>query len=134
MPMHFLRSKRTADPKLERIDCLLGAGTRVSGDLVFCGGLRIDGRVEGDVSVAHIEAGTLTVGDEGVVAGDVRVSHLVVFGCIEGSVHATGLVELRAGARIRGDVHYGAIEMHQGAVIEGHLMRCGGKASGGGWQ
>lgn len=69
MPMHFLRSKRTADPKLERIDCLLGAGTRVSGDLVFCGGLRIDGRVEGDVSVAHIEAGTLTVGDEGVWPG-----------------------------------------------------------------
>ena len=76
--------------------------------------------------------GHATIGDQGRVAGEVRVSHLVVYGCIEGPVHASGLVELRAGARIRGDVHYGAIEMHQGAVIEGHMIRCVGRASG--WQ
>ena len=99
MPMHFLRSKRTADPKLERIDCLLGVGTQVRGDLIFSGGLRIDGQVDGDVTVSCTDAGTLTIGDQGRVAGEVRVSHLVVYGCIEGPVHASGLVELRAGAR-----------------------------------
>ena len=132
--MPFLRTTRqmTDDPKLERIDCLLGVGTQVRGDLIFSGGLRIDGQVDGDVTVSCTDAGTLTIGDQGRVAGEVRVSHRVVYGCIEGPVHASGLVELRAGARIRGDVHYGAIEMHQGAVIEGHMIRCVGRASG--WQ
>ena len=100
--MPFLRTTRqmTDDPKLERIDCLLGVGTQVRGDLIFSGGLRIDGQVDGDVTVSCTDAGSLTIGDQGRVAGEVRVSHLVVYGYIDGPVHASGLVELRAGARI----------------------------------
>lgn len=77
--MPFLRTTRqmTDDPKLERIDCLLGVGTQVRGDLIFSGGLRIDGQVDGDVTVSCTDAGTLTIGDQGRVAGEVRVSHLV---------------------------------------------------------
>ena len=65
--MPFLRTTRqmTDDPKLERIDCLLGVGTQVRGDLIFSGGLRIDGQVDGDVTVSCTDAGTLTIGDRG---------------------------------------------------------------------
>ena len=28
-----------------RIDCLIGAGTRVDGNIIFSGGLRVDGQV-----------------------------------------------------------------------------------------
>ena len=107
MHFDFGRTRKTGDPMQERIDCLVGAGATVVGDLTFTGGLRIDGRVEGDV----------------------RVSHLVVFGRVTGSIYATGLVDLRGHAHIAGNVHYGAIEMQKGAVIEGHLIRH--KAAGG---
>ena len=32
------------------IDTLIGASTRIEGDLLFCGGLRIDGHVRGNVT------------------------------------------------------------------------------------
>lgn len=121
--MHFGRMKKTGDPVQERIDCLVGVGTSLTGDLTFTGGLRIDGRVVGDVIVSPVHPGTLTIGDDGCVEGDVRVSHLIVFGRVCGSIYATGLVDLRANAQVAGDVHYGAIEMQKGAVVEGHLIR-----------
>jgi cytoskeletal protein CcmA (bactofilin family) len=120
--MLFGRRKKRGDPLQERIDCLIGAGTTVAGDLIFTGGLRIDGMVQGDVTVSDIKAGTLVIGDGGCIQGDVRVSHVIVYGEIRGTVYATGLVELHSNARITGDIHYDAIEMQAGAQIVGHLV------------
>lgn len=121
--MFFGRKKKRGDPLEERIDCLIGAESRINGDLIFTGGLRIDGHISGDVSVSRVDAGTLTIGDGGCVQGDVRVSHVIVYGEIRGTVYATGLVDVRPNARIVGDVHYGALEMQAGALIEGHLIK-----------
>lgn len=121
--MFFGRSKKRGDPLQERIDCLLGAGASIQGDLIFTGGLRIDGQVVGDVSVARVDAGTLTIGDQGCIEGDVRVSHVIVYGEIRGTIYATGLVDVRPNARISGDVHYGSLEMQAGAQIDGHLIK-----------
>jgi len=121
--MLFGRSKKRGDPLQERIDCLIGADASIQGDLVFTGGLRIDGRITGDVAVARIDAGTLTIGDQGCIEGDVRVSDVIVYGEIRGTVYATGLVDVRPNARIWGDVHYGSLEMQAGALIEGHLIK-----------
>lgn len=121
--MLFGRKKKRGDPLQERIDCLIGPGTTIAGDLIFTGGLRIDGMIQGDVTVSDIKAGTLVIGDGGCIEGDVRVSHVIVYGEIRGTVYATGLVELHPNARIAGDVHYDAIEMRAGAEIVGHLVR-----------
>jgi cytoskeletal protein CcmA (bactofilin family) len=51
------------------------------------------------------------------------VSNLVVFGRIDGSVYVTGLVELRASAKVSGDVYYGSLEMEAGSVIDGRLVK-----------
>ena len=41
----FNRAKRASPQK--RIDCLIGAGTGVRGDVMFTGGLRVDGQISG---------------------------------------------------------------------------------------
>jgi cytoskeletal protein CcmA (bactofilin family) len=41
---------------------------------------------------------------------------------IHGPVHATETLELQAGSRVKGDVYYKSIEIHQGAVVEGRLV------------
>ena len=61
------------------------------------------------------------VGEKGCVNGDIRVSHLIVYGSITGTIHVTDLIELRPTAVILGDVYYGSMEMQMGAVIEGNL-------------
>jgi cytoskeletal protein CcmA (bactofilin family) len=116
-------TKKVAEPLQQRVDCLIGAETTVTGDVVFSGGLRIDGKITGDVTVSNVKAGTLTLGEHGCIDGDVRVSNLVVFGKIDGSVYVTGLVELRSSARVTGDVYYGSLEMEAGSVIDGRLVK-----------
>jgi cytoskeletal protein CcmA (bactofilin family) len=121
--MFFGRSKKNDDPMQERIDCLIGSDACITGDVIFTGGLRIDGKIKGDVTVSNINPGTLMIGDQGSIEGVVRVSHLIVFGEIRGTVYATGLVDMRSKGRISGDVHYGELEVQAGAVIEGNLVK-----------
>lgn len=109
------------------IDSLIGAGTQIEGNIFFSGGLRIDGEVLGNVQAAGDAAVTLVISEKARIRGEVNVSHLVMNGCIEGRVRVTDSLEMESRARIVGDVEYQLIEMHQGAVIEGHLLPRGKK-------
>jgi len=112
--------------KLEsRIDCLIGASTAIDGNITFSGGLRVDGRVRGNVAAAEGEAGTLVVSEHAQVEGEIRVSHAVINGTVTGPVHASEYIELQPKANVTGDVHYKTIEMHLGAVVQGRLSNQG---------
>ncbi|MFO1316319.1 MAG: polymer-forming cytoskeletal protein [Burkholderiales bacterium] len=115
----FERKKNA--PAQKRIDSLIGAGTTVDGDVTFSGGLRIDGIVRGNVATANGENGTLVVSEQARVDGEVKVSHVVVNGMINGPVTANDFLELQAKARIVGDIEYRSLEMHMGAVVQGRL-------------
>lgn len=105
----------------KRIDCLIGAGTIVHGDISFSGGLRIDGRVEGNVTAASEGSATLVVSEQARVDGDIKVSHVVINGSVNGQISAKDYLELQAKARVVGDVAYRTLEMHLGAVVQGRL-------------
>ena len=107
---------------LKRIDSLIGGGTTLTGNIVFTGGLRVDGAVVGNVQGSNGEASTLVVSEQAKVTGEIRVSHLVVNGQIEGPVHVTDYLELQPKARVKGDIHYQRLEMHVGATVEGRLI------------
>lgn len=106
-----------------RIDSLIGAGTSIEGCVRFSGGLRVDGEVKGSVLAAETaSASTLVVSDQARIEGEVSVAHLVLNGTIVGPVKVAGSLEMQPKAKIIGDVTYAAIEMHQGAVIDGCLV------------
>jgi cytoskeletal protein CcmA (bactofilin family) len=105
----------------KRIDSLIGAGTTVRGDIVFEGGLRIDGQVVGNVTASEGKPATLVVSDAARVDGRIEVSHLVINGAVNGPVAARDYLELQPKARIVGDVSYKTLEMHVGAQIQGRL-------------
>lgn len=113
--------KSKAAPPQKRIDSLIGAGTVVRGDLVFEGGLRIDGEVHGNVSAADGKPATLVISEQARVDGRIQVTHVVVNGMVNGPVIASDYLELQPKARIAGDVSYRTLEMHVGAVIDGRL-------------
>jgi cytoskeletal protein CcmA (bactofilin family) len=104
------------------IETLIGQHTVIAGDLTFSGGLRLDGRVRGNVIAEHGKSSMLVVSETAVVEGEIRVGHLILNGTVNGPVHAQELLELQPKARIDGEVHYAALEMHQGAVVQGRLV------------
>lgn len=105
-----------------RIDSLIGHGTRIAGDVSFSGGLRIDGEVIGNVRADAGQASTLVLSEQARVEGAIEVSHLVVNGTVSGPVYVSEYVELQAKSRVTGDVYYKTLEMHVGAIIEGKLV------------
>ena len=107
---------------VETIDTLIGTGTMLQGDLEFTGGLRIDGHVKGHVSARDGSNGTLVLSESGVVEGDISVPHVVLNGTVKGNISSVGHVELQANAKITGDIHYKAVEMELGAVLNGSLV------------
>jgi cytoskeletal protein CcmA (bactofilin family) len=113
--------KQASKPQ-NRIDSLIGATTRIEGNVVFSGGLRVDGMVRGNVASVAEQPGTLVVSAEARIDGEIQAAHIVVSGSINGPVHATETLELQAGCRVKGDVYYKSIEIHQGAVVEGRLV------------
>lgn len=108
-----------------RIDSLIGSTTRIEGNVFFSGGLRVDGMIRGNVSALPDQPGTLVVSEHARIDGEVEASHVVVNGTINGPLNATETLELQAGSRVKGDVHYKSIEMLQGAVVEGRLVHRG---------
>lgn len=105
------------------IDTLIGQDTRLEGDVVFAGGLHVDGTIRGSVS-AEDDNAVLTLSEGGKIEGDVRVPNVVLNGRIEGDVHA-GHVELAARSRIIGNLYYQMIEMAMGAEVNGSLIHSG---------
>ena len=116
------RNKEKVSKPVETIDTLIGAGSILQGDLEFTGGLRVDGHIKGHVSAQDSNNGTLVLSESGVIEGDVNVPHVVVNGTVKGNIASTGHVELQANANINGDIHYKAVEMELGAVLNGSLV------------
>lgn len=121
--------KNGAAAAAKQIDSLIGKGTRVEGNIHFSGGLRVDGEIVGQVT-AEPGASTLVLSEHGRIEGEVRVAHLVVNGSISGPVRVSEFLEMQPKARINGDVEYASIEIQQGAVIEGRLLRLAEPVSG----
>src|SRR3990172_5088288 len=105
-----------------RIDCLIGSGTTIEGNITFTGGLRVDGHVRGNVSTAGDKPGTLVLSEQARIEGEIRVSHVVINGTVVGPVHAVEYVELQAKANVTGDVYYRTLEIQLGAVVQGRLV------------
>jgi len=114
------RKKRTA-----KIDSLIGQNTEIHGDIVFTGGLHVDGKVVGNVEATD-PGSLLTISDQGVIEGEVKIPNIILNGHVIGDVHATERIELAAQARVNGNVFYNLIEMAIGAEVNGKLVHRSG--------
>lgn len=104
------------------IDSLIGAGSRIEGNITFTGGMRIDGHVGGNVRGSGDKVCTLVVSEQAQVEGEIEVAKVLINGTVVGPVRAAEYIELMPKARVSGDIHYKSIEMHVGAIVQGRLV------------
>jgi cytoskeletal protein CcmA (bactofilin family) len=120
--------KRHSTPK-NRIESLIGAGTRIEGNVSFSGGLRVDGEVSGNIVAVPGKPSTLVLSEHGRVNGEISVTHLVLNGMVDGPVRAADYLELQSKAKVTGNVHYKTLEIQLGAIVEGRLIHLADAAS-----
>ncbi len=104
------------------ITTLIGRDTEVQGDVIFQGGLHVEGRILGNVQASDDGNALLILAEGGVIEGEVRVAHAIVNGLVRGDVRVSGQLDLEASARVEGHVHYHLLEMHLGAEVNGKLV------------
>jgi cytoskeletal protein CcmA (bactofilin family) len=108
--------------KAPRVVTVVGTGTQISGNVVFAGGLHVDGIITGDVHADGAESSALTLSESGTIEGEVRVPNIVINGTVIGDVYGTNRVELAPNAKITGTVYYHLLEMAMGAEVNGRLV------------
>jgi cytoskeletal protein CcmA (bactofilin family) len=118
----FGKKEKTNETR-NRITSLISADTQIDGNITFQGGLRIDGRVTGNITASGGKPSTLVLSEGAFVRGEVRVSHAVINGTVLGPVHSYEYLELLAHAKVAGVVSYTNIEIHLGATVNGVVRR-----------
>jgi len=104
------------------VQCLIGSGVEISGDLKFSGGLHVEGRVLGHIIGDKAHHSKLTLCDAGYIEGDVTTFEAEINGTVKGDVHATGKVTLHPQSKVDGNIYYETIEILRGACINGKLI------------
>lgn len=94
---------------------LLGKNARFKGAIMFEGTARIDGRLEGDISTA----GTLVIGEEAIVEGNIVARTVICAGNITGDIVASERVELLAPAIFTGRVKTPRLSLQEGVSFLG---------------
>lgn len=98
-----------------QISTLIGKGSVLQGDFTVEGSARIDGKVNGNVSVT----GTLTVGAAGAIMGDVTALAVIIGGEVQGDVNAPDKAELTETAKVIGNITTSVIVIDENAVFQG---------------
>lgn len=104
------------------VETLIGPRVVFRGDVVFSGGLYVEGRIIGKVMAEEGQSAVLTLAEKGVIEGEVHVPTVVVAGTLHGDIHAAERIELAGTARVQGNIHYKVVEMAAGAMITGRLI------------
>lgn len=105
-------ARRTPPSRL--MTSIIANGVRIKGAVEADGAeLQVDGEIEG-----NLKGGSLTIGDTGIVKGDVVAENVLVNGRVEGSLRARK-VQLARNAHVLGDITHQSLSVEMGAVFEG---------------
>lgn len=96
---------------------IIARGVTLEGNFQGQGDVSVEGHVKGSL----ITTGSLTVGPEAVIEAEVKAAEASVAGTIQGNVTVTNRCEVRATAKIIGDVTAQVIAIEAGASLQGRL-------------
>ncbi|MDQ0338805.1 cytoskeletal protein CcmA (bactofilin family) [Caldalkalibacillus uzonensis] len=99
----------------EKVNTLIGKGTRLEGKIVSSSSLRLDGELVGEIQTE----GNITLGKEGNVHGNLYAKNITIEGRIEGNLCAKKHIYLSSSAQVLGDITAESLEMEKGATFNG---------------
>jgi cytoskeletal protein CcmA (bactofilin family) len=97
------------------LNALLGKGSQFEGKLIFEGTVRIDGKFAGEI----ISTDTLIIGEGAEVKANLSVGALVCLGDYAGDAKAVKSIELKAPAKVRGNLTTASIVVERGVFFDG---------------
>lgn len=118
---------------VKQLSSLIAEDVEINGDVCFAGGIRIDGRIRGNVTVRDAEAGAralLVLSETGRIEGGVSCADAVINGVVVGDLEIAHFLELQSNARVSGAIRYHRLQMDVGATVCGQLLQADAAAPG----
>lgn len=103
------------------LNTILGKGSVIEGKISIKNSVRVDGRIVGEIS----STGTVTVGDNGEIEGDVTANRAIVGGKVKGRINASAKAVLEANSVFIGDLQTAKLTIDEGAMFEGRCLMTG---------
>jgi cytoskeletal protein CcmA (bactofilin family) len=108
----------TTEKKPVSDSSIIGSSLYISGEIRGNEDLVITGRHKGKID---LKDNTLIVKRNAKVQGDIYIKNIDVQGKIEGTIYASGKVDVRNGAKITGDIFAFRISIEEGAQYKGSV-------------
>jgi cytoskeletal protein CcmA (bactofilin family) len=93
----------------------LSNDVELKGTLRFSGELTFDGKLEGEIQ----SEGTLNLGDNAVVKGNISANSVIVRGKINGNVTAKEKIDIKTKTELFGDIRAARLVMEEGVTFVG---------------
>jgi len=122
----FTKRKKPPSIEVTKLSSLIAEDVEITGEVCFSHGIRVDGRIEGNVvgrpgpGPAHA---LLVLSDKGRIEGNVSCGDAVVNGTIVGDLHIEHFLELKSNAQVTGAIHYENLQMDVGAAVRGQMHK-----------
>ena len=94
---------------------ILSADVEIKGTIKFQNELTVDGKVEGEIT----SAGTLTVGENSEIKGEIKTKSVTVLGKVHGNITVEERCELKSRAVLYGDLKATRLIIEEGATFVG---------------
>lgn len=94
---------------------VLANDVEIKGSIKFSHDLIIDGKIEGEVQ----SDGSLTVGENALIKGEIKTRSVIIFGKVEGNITVLERCELKSNAILVGDIEAGTLSIEEGATFMG---------------
>jgi cytoskeletal protein CcmA (bactofilin family) len=94
---------------------ILSSDVELKGTLKFNGELTFDGKIDGDI----LSEGSLSLGDNAVVKGNITVNSVVLRGKINGNVTAKEKIDIKTRTELFGDIRASRLVMEEGVTFVG---------------
>ncbi|MCC6548835.1 MAG: polymer-forming cytoskeletal protein [Ignavibacteriaceae bacterium] len=94
---------------------IISPGVEIQGDIVTKGSVRIDGKITGNITAE----GSITVGLNGEVRGDIKALSIIIDGKVTGTIYSQERLHLESHADIEGDLFVSKLIVEEGARFVG---------------
>lgn len=108
------------DVKAECIKSVIAPGEFLEGNLHFQNGVKVDGRIQGNVKFG-ITDGLFVLNEQGVVEGNIQGPRAIIVGEVFGNIVVEGKLIILPKARIHGDIAAGTLQIMEGSSINGRI-------------
>lgn len=94
---------------------IIGEGTEINGKILVPGSIRVDGKIDGDITVSD----QITIGKSGFLKGVLLTRDAVVAGRMEGTITVKNRIELQKNAKVNIDLKCKLLIIEEGVVFDG---------------